>query len=109
MIHNLQSYPEFFAPTLAGIKTHEVRQHSDHLAVPAPVLTAPGAPPPPVQTSETNPFAVGDVLVLQEFDPKTGVYSGRQCTVTVTWINDLTPKPWLDPDWTEMSIRLERP
>ena len=33
-------------------------------------------------------FEVGDVLVLQEFDPELSTYSGRECKVVVTYITD---------------------
>lgn len=32
-------------------------------------------------------FSVGDILVLQEWDPETGLYSGRVIRASVTYIS----------------------
>lgn len=87
MLHVLKSYPEFFVATVIGDKTHEVRQISNNLSV----------------DGSNNPFAVGDLLELREFDPETQVYGGDACLVLVTMVDP--PKPWLDSDYVLMSIR----
>ena len=91
MTHNLQSYPEFFAPTISGAKTHEVRSEGDPLSV----------------DGDNSPFAVGDTILLHEYDPTAKTYSGRIAAVVVTWF-DPAPKPWLGVGWITMSISLDR-
>lgn len=90
MKHVLKSYPEFFVATVIREKTHEVRQISNNLSV----------------SGENHPFAVGDLLELNWFDPDTREYSGDVCWVRVTMVDP--PKPWLDPDYVLMSIQLVR-
>lgn len=82
MTHTLKSYPKYFAATLSGQKRHELRANSD-----------------------SGPFAVGDTLILNEFDPDTNHSTGAQCTVTVTYISP-GPQPWLVNGYTLMSIAL---
>ena len=82
MTHTLRSYPQYFAPTLAGAKTHEVRSNAD-----------------------TGPFGVGDTLILREYDPNTAVYSGRTCTLVITYMSP-DPKPWIVPGYNVMSTRM---
>ena len=70
MLHELKIHPRFFDAVKNGIKTFEVRRND-------------------------RPFAVGDTLLLQEFDPAysydddvdTG-YTGRECAIAVTYILD---------------------
>jgi hypothetical protein len=58
----LKCWPEFFEAIKSGTKTHDLRRADD------------------------RKFQVGDLLRLQEFDPKTSRYSGRELTVKVTYI-----------------------
>ena len=83
MNHNLKSYPEYFA-TIVGEKTHELRADADG-----------------------GPFAVGDQITLQEYNPGIEAYTGRSCRVLITYISP-SPKPWLVAGYTLMSIRLKR-
>ena len=80
--HKVKSYPQYFAPTIAGAKTHELRANTD-----------------------SGPFSVGDVIILQEYDQTTEKYTGRECKVLVTYMSPM-PKPWLETGYTLMSIRL---
>ena len=80
MTHNLNSYPLYFAATLSGEKRHELRANSD-----------------------SGPFAVGDTLVLNEYDPVTKHLTGAKYEVQVTYISP-SPQPWLVPWYTLMSI-----
>ena len=76
----LKSFPEYFQATKNGFKRHELRNTSD----------VPG-------------IAVGDQIILQEFDPTTGQFSGAALIVYVTFISP-QPRPWLAPGFTLMSI-----
>jgi hypothetical protein len=51
MEHRVKSWPSFFEPTVAGVKTHDVRRMGD------------------------RDYRIGDTLRLMEFDPgKTAVH-----------------------------------
>jgi hypothetical protein len=60
--HRVKSWPHLFASALAGQKKHELRRVSD------------------------RDYQVGDFLLLQEFDPTTQRYSGRELRVRITYI-----------------------
>lgn len=60
--HKVKSWPHLYEPTLSGAKTHELRRVTD------------------------RDYRVGDTLRLQEFDPATQRYSGRELTVRITYI-----------------------
>ena len=60
-VHELKSWPEFFEPLLSGEKTAELRYND-------------------------RDYQVGDVLVLQEWEPNTLSYSGRQCRRRVSHV-----------------------
>lgn len=59
--HVLKTWPEPFAAVLAGLKTAELRVND-------------------------RGFEVGDELLLAEFDPSTGRFSGRTVARTVSHI-----------------------
>jgi hypothetical protein len=59
--HALKSWPMFFEDLVAGAKTFEIRD-------------------------DDRPFQVGDLLLLQEWNPKTKTYTGRQTQRTITHI-----------------------
>lgn len=61
MIHDLKTWPEFFAAIVDGRKRFEIRRHD-------------------------RPFTVGDDLCLREWDPGTGEYSGRLFWARVTYL-----------------------
>ena len=63
MIHGLKIWPEYFNEIVAGNKTFEVRQ-ADH------------------------PFAVEDLLAMNEWDPKTETYTGASVLMKVTHLCD---------------------
>lgn len=63
-IHELKCWPEFFEEILAGRKRHDLRRCDDRR------------------------FTVGDVLRLQEFDPHSQSYTGRDCWVKVLYITN---------------------
>jgi hypothetical protein len=60
--HRVKSWPSFFEPTLAGVKTHDVRRVTD------------------------RDYQVGDTLRLMEFDPEKQQYTGRELSVRITYI-----------------------
>lgn len=78
--HELKTWPEAFRAVTNEDKTHEIRKAD-------------------------RPFAVGDVLLLREWSPESGAYTGREATVDVTYI---TPGgAWgLPPDLCVMSVTL---
>jgi len=82
MIHTLKAWPAAFRAVKNGTKTHEIRVAD-------------------------RPYAVGDSLLLHEWDNVTGAYTGYLCLVEVTFI---TPGgEWGLPDnLCVMSIRKEK-
>ncbi len=85
--HELKCWPEFFAAIAAGEKRHDLRRaHDRH-------------------------FAVGDMLLLREFDPRAERYTGREQRVAVTYITSAEKRCALSdvalhPDFCILSITL---
>jgi hypothetical protein len=84
--HRLKCWPKFFEAILAGEKTHDLRRADD------------------------RKFQVGDLLRLQEFDPETSRYSGRELSVQVTYITSgelpcALSRDALHPDFCILSIK----
>ncbi|UOE78430.1 DUF3850 domain-containing protein (plasmid) [Parageobacillus thermoglucosidasius] len=63
MKHRLKTWPEYFEAVLSGKKTFEIRKND-------------------------RDFRVNDLLLLQEYNPKTEEYTGREVLVEVTYITD---------------------
>jgi len=61
MTHALKTWPEFFEAVAERGKTFEVRLFD-------------------------RPFKVGETLLLQEFDPSTGQYTGDELERVITYI-----------------------
>jgi hypothetical protein len=61
MRHELKTWPQFFSAVLAHTKTYEIRKNDRN-------------------------FQVGDELFLREWDPQAQTYSGREITVSVTYM-----------------------
>lgn len=59
--HELKSWPEFFEPVSTGRKSFELRRND-------------------------RDFMPGDILVLQEWDPKNKSYTGRQLRRRVAYV-----------------------
>ena len=59
--HELKTWPEFFQAVKRGEKRHEVRDND-------------------------RDYRVGDVLLLREYEPLTGNYTGDELRVRVTWL-----------------------
>lgn len=60
-IHNLKTWPDYFGKMITGEKTFEARKND-------------------------RDFKTGDILNLQEWDNKTGEYTGREFNVKVKHI-----------------------
>jgi hypothetical protein len=85
--HEVKSWPEFFEPMIQGLKSHDLRR-----------------------TDDRN-FNVGDHLRLREFDPRSEKYTGRACTVEITYITSSTVpcayfEAAIDPLFCVLSVRL---
>lgn len=85
--HKLKSWPEFFEAILEGRKRHEIRRRDD------------------------RDFRVGNILLLQEFNPNLNEYTGREIKVEVTYITSADNPCALSPDalkasYCILSIRL---
>lgn len=67
MTHIMKSWPWLFQAIKDGTKLHDIRGNDRR-------------------------FQVGDWCLLQEFDPCTGVYTGRELNVIITYItSNMTP------------------
>lgn len=62
MQHELKSWPHFFQAIWDDVKRHDLRDMRD------------------------RKFKVGDTLLLREYDPNAGSYTGRQCIREVSFI-----------------------
>lgn len=60
--HYVKSWPHLFDATISGRKKHELRRATD------------------------RDYQEGDLLVLQEFEPASAAYTGRQHTVVITFV-----------------------
>jgi hypothetical protein len=83
--HKVKSWPRFFEAALAGVKTHDVRRLTD------------------------RDYQVGDTLLLQEYDPATKAYSGRELAVRITYMTSVEApcalsEECLHPDFCILSI-----
>jgi hypothetical protein len=59
--HRLKTWPGYFQAIVAEVKTFELRQ-------------------------DDRPYAVGDRLILQEYDPEVRGYTGASAGRTVTYV-----------------------
>jgi hypothetical protein len=64
--HSLKSHPQYFAAILSGSKMEETRVDD-----------------------RDPPFAVGDIILLREWNPATGNYTGRQVRKRVVSVTPL--------------------
>jgi hypothetical protein len=60
-VHQLKSWPEFFEPVLAGVKTFELR-------------------------AADRDYKVGDILHLKEWSNQTQQFTGRELKRRVTYV-----------------------
>src|ERR1043166_3715297 len=86
-VHELKCWPQFFRAIEEGRKTHDLRRSDDRR------------------------FRVGDQLLLREYDPSSGTYTGRTLSVEITYITSAElpcalSKDALNPAFAILSIRL---
>lgn len=85
--HKLRSWSHLYDAIARGEKKHDLRRND-------------------------RKFQVGDVLVLQRFDNCTGEYTGRECSVRVTYVTGRDHVPCavssavLDNEYCILSIEL---
>ena len=63
MVHLVRSWKHLFWPLATGVKKHDLRIND-------------------------RDYRVGDTLVLREWDPETGEYSGQSIRRRITYITD---------------------
>jgi uncharacterized protein YqfB (UPF0267 family) len=85
--HAMKSWTFLFDKILEGKRTADIRSKKDRT------------------------FKVGQICRLEEFDPVSGLYTGRTCSVEITHITDNTTpcamsSSVLDRDYCVLSIRL---
>lgn len=61
-IHELKIHPEYFGPVSEGKKTFEIRKND-------------------------RDYRIGDTVILREFDPRTGEYTGRLIQKEVGYVS----------------------
>lgn len=77
--HELKTWPLYYEAVANGSKTFELRKND-------------------------RKFAVGDLLVLREFNPDTEGYSGRELLKTITWLTNDKDGPWLRPGMVALGL-----
>lgn len=85
--YEVKSWTHFFQAIKRGDKTHDLRDLKD------------------------RNYQVGDFLLLNEYDPFTGAYTGEQCKVEITYItSSQTPCAFsssaLESGYCILSLRL---
>ena len=76
-IHELKTWPDFFKVIISGEKTFELRK-------------------------DDRGFRAGDILRLKEWDPSFKRYTGREISVTATYV---LSGIGLQPNWVAMGIK----
>jgi len=77
-IHHLKTWPEFYGDTVRGDKPFDIRK-------------------------DDRDFKVGDTLILEEFDPTKGKYTGHSQAFIVTYC--LRKEPWVPKGYVAMGIK----
>lgn len=77
--HRLKTWPEFFAAVKSGVKTFDVRRED-----------------------AGREFRVGDTLILEEWVPELGAYTGARLAVRVTYV--LRGGPFLPEGLVAMAV-----
>lgn len=81
--HELKTWPEFYGAIADGEKTFELRK-------------------------DDRAFRAGDFLLLREWMPNIGAYTGREMRVLVTYLM-CGPSFGLQPNWVCMAIQPNPP
>lgn len=76
-VHELKTHPEYFCEVISGRKPFEIRFNDRN-------------------------FKVGDLLVLREYEPKIGRFTGRYVQRVITYIAD--NQQWLRPGYVVLGI-----
>ena len=84
MVHELKTWPQYYQAIVSGNKTFEVRKNDRH-------------------------FEVGDLLILKEYNPTTGEYTGKQVTKEITYILPGGSQSGIQMDHVVMSLSSRRP
>ena len=84
-VHRVKSWPQYFKPIMAGLRTHELRRND-------------------------RDYDVGDFMILEEFDPITKQYTGDVLEVEITAMTSMNQpcavsSEALDPEFCILSIR----
>jgi hypothetical protein len=80
MTHALKTWPEYYQKIESGEKPFEVRKWD-------------------------RPFKVGETLLLQEFDPKTEAYTGKECECVITYILAGKKEFGIDSNYCVMGLK----
>lgn len=80
-VHYLKTWPEFFKVVKDGSKTFEIRKND----------------------RPEEPYEVGDVLILQEYDPESGYTGTDVIWLDVTYILDR--QPFLPEGYVCMAVK----
>ncbi len=89
MNHTVKSWSMFFSDILSGDRTSDIRLNDRR-------------------------YAVGDTMLLCEFDPVKGEYTGREQVVTITYMQQNKSNPCaisrdaLRDDYAVLSIKVEK-
>lgn len=88
--YEVKSWPWFFEEMITGKKKHDMRDKRD------------------------RDYAVGDRMLLREFDPRIGQYTGRAAIAAITYITDnVTPcamsSAALDNQYAILSVDVSPP
>jgi hypothetical protein len=86
-VHTIKSWTLFFSDILSGARTSDIREATDRR------------------------FRVGDHMLLQEWNPITGLYTGREQLVEITYVQTNKSNPCaisdkaLHNDYVVLSIK----
>lgn len=83
LTHRLKCWPEYFQALESGDKKFELRKND-------------------------RPFGVGDKLILQEYNPNTGEYTGRCIDFTISYILRNAPEFGLHPEYCILSLSIKQ-
>lgn len=78
MRHELKTWPQYYVEIMSGKKTFEVR-------------------------FDDRDFQVGDMVLLQEWNPESEQYTGREAERVITYI--IRDFPGITSGWCVFSIR----
>lgn len=78
-IHRLKTHPQHFVQVASGLKPFELRK-------------------------DDRGYAVDDLLILEEWEPEEGEYTGHVICALV--LSLLRGDPWLQPGYVAMGIRV---